>query len=32
MPGVDLAFHVARDIMDAIDSGDRRAAEFHDQA
>ena len=28
--GVDLALDVARDIADALDVGDRRAAEFHD--
>ena len=31
MPRVDLALHVRRDIADAIDVGDRRAAEFHHQ-
>ena len=29
--GVDLALHVARDVADALDVGDRRAAEFHHQ-
>ncbi len=31
MAGVDLALDVARDIADAVDIGDRRSAEFHDQ-
>ena len=29
--GVDLALDVARDVADALDIGDRRAAEFHHQ-
>lgn len=29
--GIDLAFDVAGDILDAFDIGDRRAAEFHDE-
>ena len=29
--GVDLALDVARDVADAVDVGDRRAAEFHHQ-
>ena len=28
--GIDLALDVARDVADALDVGDRRAAEFHD--
>ena len=28
--GVDLALDVARDVADALDVGDRRAAELHD--
>ena len=31
MARVDLAFDVPRDIADALDIGDRRAAEFHHQ-
>ena len=30
--GIDLALDVARDVADALDVGDRRAAEFHHQA
>jgi hypothetical protein len=30
--GIDLAFDVARDILDALDVGDRGAAEFHHEA
>ena len=29
--GVDLALDVTRDIADAVDIGDRRSAEFHNQ-
>ncbi len=29
--GIDLALDVARDVADAFDVGDRRAAEFHDK-
>ena len=29
--GIDLALDVARDVADAVDVGDRRAAEFHHQ-
>ena len=32
MAGIDLALDVARDVADAVDVGDRRAAEFHDEA
>ena len=32
MAGVDLALDVARDVADALDVGDRRAAEFHHEA
>jgi hypothetical protein len=28
---IDLALHMARDILDALNIGDGRAAEFHDQ-
>ena len=31
MAGVDLALDVARDVADAVDIGDRGAAEFHDE-
>jgi hypothetical protein len=31
MAGIDLAFDVLRDIADAVDVGDRRSAEFHNQ-
>ena len=31
-PSIHLALHMARDIVDAFDSGDRGAAEFHNQA
>ncbi len=31
MPGIDLALDVTRGVADAVDVGDRRAAEFHDQ-
>jgi hypothetical protein len=29
MAGIDLALHMARDVADTIDVGDRCAAEFH---
>ena len=31
MAGIDLALDVARDVADAVDIGDRSAAEFHHQ-
>jgi hypothetical protein len=31
MPGIDLALDMARHVADALDIGDRRAAEFHYQ-
>jgi hypothetical protein len=31
MAGVDLALDVLRDVADAVDIGDRRSAEFHDE-
>jgi hypothetical protein len=31
MAGIDLALDVQRDVADAVDIGDRRAAEFHDE-
>ncbi len=31
MAGIDLALDVLRDIADAVDIGDRRSAEFHDE-
>ena len=31
MTGVDLALDVTRDVADAVDIGDRSAAEFHDE-
>ena len=32
MAGIDLALHMARDVADAVDIGDGRAAEFHHEA
>ena len=32
MAGIDLALHMARDVADAVDVGDGRAAEFHHEA
>ena len=32
MSGIDLALDVARDVADAVDIGDGRAAEFHHEA
>jgi hypothetical protein len=32
MAGIDLALDMARDVADAVDIGDRRAAEFHHEA
>ena len=31
MAGVDLAFHMPRDVADAVDVGDRSAAEFENE-
>ena len=32
MTGIHLALHMMRDVADTLDIGDRRAAEFHDEA
>jgi len=31
MPSINLALDVKRDVADAVDIGDRRSAEFHDE-
>ena len=31
MAGIDLAFDVTGDVLDALNIGDGRAAEFHDE-